>query len=48
MLEQLFDFGGVVIKYVGELSYKEWLVVLAVAVGVGFLCLRGYGSRTSY
>lgn len=48
MLEQLFDMGGVVINHVGELSYKEWLIVFALGVLVGAFCLRGYGSRKSY
>ena len=48
MLDKLFDVGGLVIKQVGELSPTKWLVVFAVAVAVGFVCLRGYGSRKSY
>jgi len=48
MLDKLFDVGGVVIKHVGELSHAKWLLVMAVAVVVGLMCLRGYGSRKSY
>jgi hypothetical protein len=48
MLDKLFDVGGLVIKQVGELSHTQWLIVMAVAVAVGLICLRGYGSRKSY
>lgn len=48
MLDKLFDVGGVVINQVGELSRVQWLMVLGVAVVVGVMCLRGYGSRKSY
>jgi hypothetical protein len=48
MLDKLFDIGGVVIKQVGELSHMQWLMVMALAVVVGLVCLRGYGSRKSY
>ncbi len=31
-----------------ELSMRQWFVVL-IAVGlIGLLCLRGFGSRSSY
>ncbi len=31
-----------------SLSREEWVVVLGVACVCGFLCLRGFGSRSSY
>lgn len=30
------------------LDRGEWLIVLAVTTAAGFLCMRGYGSRTNY
>lgn len=31
-----------------SLSREEWIVVLGVACVCGFLCLRGFGSRSTY
>jgi hypothetical protein len=31
-----------------HLSREEWLVVFVVAVVIGVLCMRGFGSRTRY
>ena len=30
------------------LNREEWLVVLGVAAACGFLCMRGFGSRSKY
>ena len=30
------------------LSYQEWFVVLGFTALVGFLCMRGFGSRSNY
>ena len=31
--------------WVSQLDRQQWLVLLAVAMVGGFLCMRGYGSR---
>lgn len=36
------------LRTVNQLDTNQWLVVSALAVVVGALFLRGYGSRTSY
>jgi hypothetical protein len=33
---------------VDRLDRQQWLIVLAVTALVGFLCMRGYGSRNTY
>jgi hypothetical protein len=43
-----FDVVHRVVAAADRLDRQEWLIVLAVVVGVGFLCLRGFGSRTNY
>jgi len=35
-------------QWVAALSLQEWLLFLAVASAAGFLCMRGYGSRSGY
>jgi hypothetical protein len=34
--------------WVSGMDKQEWLLVLIGAVVVGFLALRGFGSRTNY
>jgi hypothetical protein len=36
------------LRYVGHLTPQEWLLVLAVVVLLGLICMRGFGSRSSY
>ena len=35
-------------RYADHLSIQHWLVILLVAVVLGFFCLRGFGSRSNY
>lgn len=37
-----------VLRYLEGLSLREWLWVLIGVVIVGVICLRGFGSRSSY
>jgi hypothetical protein len=32
----------------GRLDQQTWLVVCAIAMIVGYFCLRGFGSRNNY
>jgi hypothetical protein len=36
------------LRHLDRLSPQEWFVVLAIAVAIGALCLRGFGSRSQY
>ena len=31
-----------------SLNKSEWMLVMIVVVAVGFICLRGFGSRKDY
>jgi hypothetical protein len=35
-------------RFVDRLDTQEWLIVGIVAIVVGVLCLRGFGSRSGY
>ncbi|NLX95902.1 MAG: hypothetical protein GXY83_06985 [Rhodopirellula sp.] len=35
-------------RYVDRMGPQEWLFALIGIVLVGMVCLRGYGSRSSY
>jgi len=44
----LNDFLGNSWRWFNNLNREEWLIVLAVFAVTGFLCLRGFGSRSEY
>jgi hypothetical protein len=31
-----------------QMERNHWLILLGVLMAVGFFCMRGFGSRTSY
>ena len=35
-------------RWVAGLNYQEWFLLLGIASAAGFLCMRGFGSRTNY
>ncbi|MEQ8786944.1 MAG: hypothetical protein RIC55_11620 [Pirellulaceae bacterium] len=48
MLDYLWSIGRFIIRYTGEFDRTQWIFILIGAVVVGFLCLRGFGSRKDY
>jgi hypothetical protein len=36
------------VRYVNHMDAQEWVYVLAGMLIVGFVCMRGFGSRSSY
>ncbi len=45
---QLHLLSARALNSMANFSYREWLVVSGVALVLGILCLRGFGSRTNY
>ena len=37
-----------IMRTVNGLNSQEWGLILAAMIIVGFLCLRGFGSRSGY
>lgn len=35
-------------RFVERMDPQEWLLALIAVVVVGLVCMRGYGSRSSY
>jgi hypothetical protein len=35
-------------NWANSLTYQEWFLLLGIVSAAGFLCMRGYGSRTDY
>ena len=42
------QFQSATMAWVMSLDRHEWLIVLAAVSLFGFLCMRGYGSRSNY
>jgi hypothetical protein len=34
--------------WVSALNYQEWFVLLGITSACGFMCMRGFGSRSGY
>ena len=32
-------------NWFNSLNYQEWFLLLGIVAALGFLCMRGYGSR---
>ncbi len=37
-----------VLTFIDQMAPQHWIIVLAVAIGLGFLCLKSIGSRPTY
>jgi hypothetical protein len=48
MLQTIVDFGGQIAKHMGTLDRQQWFFVFVGVVVLGFLCMRGFGSRANY
>ncbi len=44
-MEQIADE---VLSFVNEMAPQHWLFVLAGAIVLGFVCMKGMGSRSHY
>lgn len=36
------------VRRVDNFDTQDWTLFVLVAVGIGFVCMRGFGSRSSY
>ena len=48
MWDYVFSLGRQVTRATGHLDMNQWIVVFVVALVIGALFLRGFGSRTGY
>ena len=37
-----------IVHLVNCMTTQQWLLVIAIALTIGFFCMRGLGSRSSY
>ncbi|MCA9239587.1 MAG: hypothetical protein KDA37_05285 [Planctomycetales bacterium] len=48
LLDKINDAPGDTWAWFNSLSRDEWFIVLGVVTLLGFLCMRGFGSRSTY
>ncbi len=48
MWNEIDRFLRPVFRLCQNLDRHEWIAVFAVAVVIGYFCLRGFGSRANY
>ncbi len=48
MWDRIWGIGGFALEYTGKLDRQQWIVAFFVCLIVGFICTRGFGSRTNY
>lgn len=36
------------VYYTNHMGPRQWGIVVLLIIGVGFACMRGFGSRTNY
>lgn len=48
MWNYLQTLANTALKSADGMNPKQWMLACAVLMVVGFLCLRGFGSRSNY
>jgi hypothetical protein len=48
MVDKIWHYVDVVTRTASHLDREHWVILSFVVLVVGLVCLRGYGSRTSY
>ena len=48
MWDKYFQFGESIVRRCGELDRTTWILVFFGVLFVGFICMRGFGSRSNY
>ena len=48
MWDTIWGFGDTIMQHTGRLDRTQWLVVFVCIVVIGFVCMRGFGSRSNY
>ena len=37
-----------VLQFIGNMDATDWLLTTAVVIALGFICMKGSGSRANY
>jgi hypothetical protein len=48
MLDTVWRYLDRLTSYTSQLDRQHWLILSVIVLGIGMLCMRGFGSRTNY
>jgi hypothetical protein len=48
MWDTIWGYGGELVRVMGHLDRNQWFFVFAGVLVIGFVCMRGFGSRNNY
>jgi hypothetical protein len=48
MWYQIESFLSPIFRQMNSLDRQQWIFVFVAALVMGFICMRGFGSRTKY
>ena len=48
MLDKVFAYIDIVTRHAGQLDRIHWVIISVVVLGLGVVCMRGFGSQQSY
>lgn len=48
MVDQFWHYVDVITRAASQLDRTQWVIVSVAVLGVGILCMRGFGSRNNY
>jgi hypothetical protein len=48
MWDTIWGFGADILHVIGRLDRMQWMVVFVGVLILGFICMRGFGSRANY
>ena len=37
-----------IVRYVDQMGTQEYFIAVAIAIAIGYFCLKGFGSRAEY
>ena len=47
-MNHVWQLWNVAMRFIERMDTQEWGLVLAAMIVLGFLCMRGFGSRANY
>jgi len=48
MIDMVWHYLELLTRHANSLDRQHWVLLSVVVLGVGLVCMRGFGSRTNY
>jgi hypothetical protein len=48
MADMVWHYIDLVTRHASHLDRQHWVLLSVLVLGLGMLCMRGFGSRTNY